>query len=142
MKVLKVSFTGLMENDLAAVNRMLNKLPNCVEVDLRGNKFYESTADEHLLRMLRTEQVRLVNIVLTPFASVDRRNFFEKLTENDLQRLIWIPEAWLERKKWKNMLYRADDKDKKFAISLETHRAYYLKQAAGEEEAPEKVKEK
>mgnify|MGYP001110283081 CR=1 FL=1 len=142
VKVLKLKYSSLVEMDLASVNRLLKKLPNCEEVDLRGNRFCEPTADEHLLRMVRSKQARMVNICQNPLAAIERRDFFEQLTEQDLERLIWIPESWLEGKKWQNVLAKGEEKEQKCAIVLNTHRAYYLMQQEAEADEEETVTEK
>ena len=76
VKVFRCPFSRLLETDIPAVNRLLEKMPNCSEVDLSGNQIFQQNADEHLLRIIRSPSSRLLNIVNNPIASASK-DFFQ-----------------------------------------------------------------
>jgi hypothetical protein len=60
-----------------------------------------------------------VDISHNPIASVERRDFFEKLTEDQLKKLIFLPKQWVKTGAWRALLTKFQD------IVLETHKKYY-----------------
>jgi hypothetical protein len=60
-----------------------------------------------------------VDISHNPIASVERQDFFEKLTEEQLKKLIFLPKQWVKTGAWKVLLTKFQD------IVRETHNKYY-----------------
>lgn len=121
-----IDFSGcqLLDEDMSYIADVVHLFENCFEVNLSNNRFHglnDNTVDYHLFRILRQASIKHVLIIQNPIASIDRKDLFTKMNENDLRKLIWIPEQWLQGGGWKSVLL--NNKNLKFVE--EAHIKYY-----------------
>eukprot|EP00300_Choanocystis_sp_HF-7_P011110 c17312_g1_i1.p2 GENE.c17312_g1_i1~~c17312_g1_i1.p2 ORF type:complete len:120 (+),score=21.24 c17312_g1_i1:382-741(+) len=76
--------------------------------------------DGYLNQILELEYVTALNICVNPLASVSRKDFFDKCPEMSLQKLIWIPEPWLDSENWHVLV-----EDRLISSINEAHQQYY-----------------
>lgn len=116
----------LLDEDMIYIADTVHLFDNCFEINLSGNRFHglkDNTVDYHLFRILRQASIRHVIITHNPIASIDRKDLFTKMSENDLRKLIWIPKQMLQGYGWKNVL--PDYNNSLFKLVEEAHLKYY-----------------
>lgn len=117
---------GLIDDDLEHLPNIFERLPKCQLVDLRRNRIQGATA---VARNTLTDILgrgKSLNIVGNPVASVNRKeDFFASLAGSTCERLIWIPEPWLDKDGWRGLIVEPMQD-----AVLAAHRAYYSSEAA------------
>lgn len=113
-----------------ALGKQLQSRITMISIELTFNRFHghleseRKALDDSLIALLKHPAVVAVNISRNPFASVDRKDFFEYLflDENaDFQyKLIFVPSSWLSAGGWYNLV---PEKHRKNVESY--HRRYY-----------------
>lgn len=103
------SYNELFDCDVPYILNIVQKMPNCAEVDLSFNRLYgtEDTSnmvDRCIRLMLELPQIKHVVIVGNVLASISRKDFYNQLDELHLSKLIWIPKEWLSGNGWKGVL--------------------------------------
>ncbi|MBY0272716.1 MAG: hypothetical protein K2X02_04805 [Alphaproteobacteria bacterium] len=102
------------------------RLPALRELDLSFNRV-TSQGLPSFEEILEREAFQYLNIVGNPAASIESKSFFTGLKENHLRKLIWIPEKWIEGRKWTILLEgRPDSETVNDLVSL-VHKQYYDK---------------
>ena len=77
-----------------------------LRVDLKSNRFHgyqeksRESVDANIRRLLASAKVRWVDVVGNPMASVDRMDVFRNTTVDELKKLIFVPQPWLDKKSW------------------------------------------
>lgn len=109
---LDFSWNRLYDRDLTTIVNAIKDLNvNIKAINLSCNDISAFNAetkiktDENLHYLL--ENCEYVDITMNPFVSVNRKDFFKSLEENNpsfLLNLIWIPELWIEKKAWQGMV--------------------------------------
>jgi hypothetical protein len=108
------SFNELFDCDVKYLFNLVAKMPNCFEVDLSFNRLYgtneesKKMVDTAIKSILDLPHVKYVVVIGNVFASLSRKDFFEKLNEDQLKKLIWIPNEWISGKGWKLVLDNVD----------------------------------
>jgi hypothetical protein len=95
MTSLDLSGNNLLDSDLETILDLKKRAPKLTSIDLSHNRIYgakETSLVDARLNDLLFQNVSLI-IVGCPLASIDRRSFFDKLSDDQLRFLIWIPEA-------------------------------------------------
>jgi len=91
------------------------------EIDLSSNRISSETL--HLFdSLLRKDDFKYLNIVDTPAATIDSKPYFSNLASQLLQKLIWIPERWVNAENWHLLLEERSDL---INIIKELHNEYY-----------------
>ena len=107
-------------------SKALESIPTLKFIDLSYNQFEIDswrTLDD-LLKKLKEDQY--ISLVGSPLASVDSKANFSYLTKECWKKLIWIPKAWLEDKKWINSL-PSKTEEEVIQIIYDTHELFYSK---------------
>ncbi|MBY0272320.1 MAG: hypothetical protein K2X02_02730 [Alphaproteobacteria bacterium] len=102
------------------------KLPALRELDLSYNKI-TSQGLPSFKEILEREAFRYLNIVGNSAATTDSKSFFTGLKEDHLKKLIWIPEKWLEGRKWTILLNDRPDLEAASDLVSLVHKQYYDK---------------
>ncbi len=115
----------LRDDDMQYVEQLLQYFVKCQRLDLSGNRICgsESQADTMLLAMLdegKYPQLEYVDVVRNPVASIENKELFESLTSSQLERLIWVPAAWIEGATWRTMV-----KPEMYDTVIQAHKKYY-----------------
>jgi len=124
-KVLDLSYNQLLDCDMSIVAELARVL-QCEVVDISVNRFHgihrkdEYKVADYVKQIL--QQVKILNIVGNPFASIDKKEFFMSLSEEGFQKLVWIPKSWLTGLGWKQVA-------EKYQSTIQnTHDNYYKSQ--------------
>lgn len=116
-----MSANELLSTDVKAVFKLIQLLendgllsPNGLIVNLRCNRIhgiqqYQKEVDEYMEKLLVHPKIEFVDIRVNPFASVDRKDFFQNPIRCWPMKLIWIDEIHLNSKGWKNMIPSEDE---------------------------------
>jgi hypothetical protein len=138
VRILDLSENFLGDFDAPYILEFLKTLPNCKYVNLSNNRlhgfFAESreAVDKALLGILQHSSVEFVNILGNPLASIDRKDLYEKIAEDEEQRkllrkLIFIPLRWLASNNW-HVLFVGPNKTETCAIVGKAHDQFYQNQ--------------
>jgi len=125
-RVVDLSCNQLLDCDMICVVNFVEEL-KCSELNISFNRFHGLyNKDKHkvaecLLKILRKDWVKILNIVGNPFASIDQKGFFDSLTDEDFQKFVWIPKPWLAGTGWKQVV----PLEKYHHTILNTHSLYY-----------------
>jgi hypothetical protein len=121
IRAVSFSNTNLFDVDFPAVVQLVLGWKSSV-VSLSNTRIHgydsasRSVVDSSISTLI--EKVDTLDVSGTPFATVDRRDFFSALPNTSLQKLIWIPKNWVPNKGWSALV---DDKTEKVKIVAETH---------------------
>jgi hypothetical protein len=133
---LQISNCNLHDEDLDGVADLVSKnMPNCRVVNLSWNRLHgiapalKNILDNSIARILKLPNIEFLDMTYNPFASIDRTDFLDDPSVCDDQKLIWIPQDFLESKNgndpsWYGII--TDTNRRK--VILETHRKYYRKE--------------
>jgi hypothetical protein len=123
-----LSWNDLYDHDLDYIVNAIKEFKLDINgINLSCNNFSGSNKNtrdktyENLYYLL--EHCEYVDLSMTPFASIDRLDFFKSLQKDSpsfLLTLIWIPEKWLETNQWQGMVC----KELHYEIR-DVHRQYY-----------------
>jgi len=102
------------------------KLPALRELDLSFNRI-TSQGLPSFEEILEREAFQYLNIVGNSAATIDSKPFFTQLKERHLRKLIWVPEKWLEGKKWTVLLNDRPDLEAVSDLVSLVHQQYYDK---------------
>jgi hypothetical protein len=110
---------------------VLSKRISATIIDLSNNRFGVSALDSPgllnaysaLNELLDNKDnlYRYVVICENPIASYDHYEFFDRLSNESLRKLIWIPKYWVEGKNWELMI---SDEDARKTVR-EIHKTYF-----------------
>ena len=122
--VLNLRDNGFVQSEtITVISRIIKrKFPNLKLVDLRGNSFGDDSM-EPLKRLIREcdvfVDVNENNMLLT---SPNLKTVLQSFTEQELEKLIWIPMNELYSMDWSKFHFGDDTK---IAKIVETHRIHY-----------------
>lgn len=116
--IIKSISNGAVEVDLSNNNLTDEDVPAIVlltetctpkTVNISSNRIHgvadtQNMTEEAIMKIL--EVVQFLNITWNPFASTDKKDFFARLKQQQLERLVWIPEAWVSAGHWKALIPR------------------------------------
>jgi hypothetical protein len=123
LDVLDLSCNHLNDVDLPIIAELVQKYhPKVVDLSLNtfwGYQIHSQYLVDKALKSLLSS-AKYVNIVGNPLATVDRKDLFQSLTEDQLSRLIWIPKCWVEGGSWKNMI-----RPESHELVRSTHEQYF-----------------
>jgi hypothetical protein len=105
------------------------KLPALRELDLSYNEI-GSQGLPYFEEILEREAFQYLNIVRNPAATVESKSFFAGMKEDHLKKLIWIPEKYLEERKWTVLLEGRPDLEAVSDLVSLVHKQYYDKKRA------------
>lgn len=122
---------NLLDQDMEDVVKLVAhpKFKECITIDLSDNRFHglrppmRARLDPSLILLLKDE--RFVDVSGSPFASVDRCDFFDTIEAKLLLKLIWVPQFWLSGRGWPELLRGRSDFDTIVEQVLNVHRTYY-----------------
>lgn len=111
LKKIDVSCCDLTDEDyIVLVDFILTRMKLCEEVDFSNNYIHgynqsiRRKFDKTLLSLLDNHRIKYVNMTGNPFATTDRKDFFENYIVNTMNSLIWIPRDLLDSDGWKILL--------------------------------------
>jgi len=106
MHTVNLSDNQLLDCDMKFIKEIV-EITKVKEVELSRNRLHgvgrtwpKEDFFSQLTKVLNFDFVRHINITGNPAASIDSKDFFSNLTENQLRKLIWIPEKWFSAKNW------------------------------------------
>lgn len=133
VKCINLSQCNILDPDLTYLVEFVKQFPNCKWLNLSYNRIHglrpetRSLLDDGLRAILELKIT--VNVIATPFASMNRLDFFQNIltTPQVLQFLIFIPKNWLEGMGWVSLVKQRPDFDEVSKIILQAHHAYFEK---------------
>ncbi len=111
----------LFDDDIAYVSALASKCVNCTLIDLSSNRLCWDFCDDFILIMLEKSSVRFVNIIDNPLVCADRRDFFQKLSKEIMNKLVCIPQEWIPANRWRAIF----PMDAPFELIAETHNHFH-----------------
>ena len=133
LSILDLSSGNLSDGDVKTLSEIVSLLPSLSVLRLFNNRFfgyYEKKRGEDPIDGLVTSLLKrdvVVDLSLNPFATADRKDFFQSLEEHLFTYLIWIPRDGVPDTSWKMMLAATDRPDWQRVLKTvaQTHEAYY-----------------
>lgn len=107
LRLLDLSECHLRDEDLKHVQHIVQECGNLQFLNLSWNGFHKEVDVLEAIAETMTARNGFVAVVGTPFASIDNQRFFSQKYVTDLPNLkglIWIPQEWLEKQGWRNLL--------------------------------------
>jgi hypothetical protein len=127
IKSIRLGCNNLLDSDLPIVAEFVSTCTNCTFVDLSTNRFsgYDLKTRPQVDAALKSiiDSVGTVVAVYNTITSIDRADFINSLTAQQLGRFIWIPRNWLSAMSWKKMI--SPEKMQLIDNILDTHVNYY-----------------
>jgi len=125
---LDLSRNDLMAKDVALICKALGHF-SCKTVDLSNNRLFATPQDQadffqQMNGLLSRGGLSFCDITINLLASIDFKEYFVSCLH--LDKLIFVPEHWLEAGHWKAMF---DDDERKCQIVEVAHRRYYTYRA-------------
>ena len=119
---LDLSRNELIDKDIPLLKELPTLLPNLRTLNLANNRIHgrgDSSVDDTIKSLL--EKLDFLVLLGNPIASVDRIGFWSSLNADQLEKLIWIPESWVEPRGWIGMI---PDLECQEAV-VEAHQKFY-----------------
>lgn len=125
IKQLNLSKNFLSDNDTSIIAKLVEECkPEIVNISdnhIHGYDIHNAEDLEKNIFKILFNTSKYVNLVANPFCSVDKKNFFMKLKEEELKKLIWIPLEFVNTEKWKSLIPNQEF----HSIIKNSHEDYY-----------------
>lgn len=126
IETITLAYSGLYDPDMEHIVKFIRIITAMTKDDHQltvymGRNHFDSI-DDKLVELLNLPIVETTDIVGNPIASAGHYAFYKKLSVEQLKKLIFIPEAYVESGEWR-VMFNSDIG--KIMTVLETHRAYY-----------------
>jgi hypothetical protein len=115
-----LSYNHLSDCDTKYIRQLIESAPNLNIVDLSNNDFEGKEEFEKTLLFI-LERVKWLDITYNPFSQ--KSSFFQSISEDILQKLIFIPEVILSDNSWEKLL---GNNEEKCELVKKRHKEYYL----------------
>lgn len=136
VKFLDLSHNTFMDSDVLFIDKIVAYVASHTEqefvVDLSYSNISgyivntKAVVDKCIMELLRNEKVKYLIVIRTPFASIDRKDFYTDNCDNIiLQKLIWIGWQFLAGHYWKSLLNEREDELDAIMKFRETHFTFY-----------------
>jgi len=118
-RIADFSMNYLADEDIKIVIEIVENVGFCNIIILRNNQL--TTCYNDIKGFLAKNIIRYVDITINPIASIDHREaFFKKITKLEFEKLIWIPNSFLEGGSWKDMV-----SEEHLQTIINTHVSFY-----------------
>lgn len=133
VRLINISMNNLISTDMRYAAAMVEDLndkkliaPSGLILDLSLNKIHGIKGGEEvedaIAKITSCDMVQYLDLRINPLISVDKRNFFQKLTSESPigRKLIWVNEVHLPTHSWRSMVSESVIK-----VVLDIHKEYF-----------------
>jgi len=133
VKKLSCSANSLFDEDVPFITELAIDMQKCEVVDLSLNRLrgvgeLQPILDRAILALLNCKHIKLVNITGNALASVDRKDFFEKLSKELelLRKLIFIPRQWINHGRWEDLVFGVEAKEVVYSVHYRFYNGIFI----------------